>query len=108
MALNRLIRGWCEYYRCTNDPSWAFDKIQQEIYWDFAHWLGRKYKISMPKVVQRYQEGSTFRTKATKLVMPFEYKAKRFVARTWHNPYTAPEKVQREKERIKRESLFSY
>jgi 5-methylcytosine-specific restriction endonuclease McrA len=40
--------------------------------------------------------------------MPTEYKAKRFVARTWHNPYTAPEQVKEEKDRIKRESLFSY
>jgi len=40
--------------------------------------------------------------------MPCEYKAKYFLAKTWHNPYTDPEKVQREKDRIKRESLFSY
>jgi 5-methylcytosine-specific restriction endonuclease McrA len=36
------------------------------------------------------------------------YKAKRFVAKTWHNPYTEKEKAREEKERIKRESLFSY
>src|SRR5262249_22828812 len=42
------------------------------------------------------------------LVMPTEYKAKRYVAKTWHNPYTEKEGVQKEKERIKRESLFSY
>jgi hypothetical protein len=32
----------------------------------------------------------------TKLIMPTEYKAKRFVARTWHNPYTEPEAAQRD------------
>ena len=37
-----------------------------------------------------------------------KYKAKRFVARTWHNPYTEPEQVAQEKARIKRESLFNY
>src|SRR5262245_6127223 len=40
--------------------------------------------------------------------MPTEYKAKRFVARTWHNPYTAPEQVKEERDRIKRESLLTY
>ena len=40
--------------------------------------------------------------------MPTEYKAKRFVAKTWHNPYTEKDEVKREKERIKRESLFTY
>ena len=40
--------------------------------------------------------------------MPTEYKAKRLVAKTWHNPYTEQDEVKKEKERIKRESLFSY
>ena len=58
--------------------------------------------------MQRFREENTLRTKARKLVMPNEYKAKRFVARTCYNPYTEKEKVQEEKDRIKRESLFSY
>ena len=66
-----------------------------------AHWLGRKYKINMPEIMQRYKEGSTFRTKNIKLVMPTEYKAKKLRTTTWHNPYTAKEAVIREK-------LFSY
>src|SRR5262245_53475628 len=51
MALNALTRGWCEYYRCTSSPSIAFGKIQQEVYWGFAHWLGRKYKRNMPAIM---------------------------------------------------------
>jgi len=53
-------------------------------------------------------EGNTFRTGTSKLLMPDEYKAKRFVAKAWHNPYTEKEEVKAEKDRIKRESLFSY
>ena len=30
------------------------------------------------------------------------------VASTWHNPYTATEQVSEEKDRMKRESLFSH
>jgi hypothetical protein len=40
--------------------------------------------------------------------MPSEYKAKRYIAKTWHNPYTDKDEVKKEKDRIKRESLFSY
>jgi 5-methylcytosine-specific restriction endonuclease McrA len=101
IALNQFIRGWCQYYRCTSSPSRAFNHLKNEIYWDMAHWLGRKYKINMPEIMQRYKEGSTFRTKNIKLVMPTEYKAKKLRTTTWHNPYTAKEAVTREK-------LFSY
>ena len=107
-ALNRLTRGWCEYYRNTSSPSWVFSQIGAELFWDMAHWLGRKYKVSMPRVMQRFREGNTFRTHAVTLIMPTEYKAKRFVAKTWHNPYTEKEDVEREKDWIKRESLFTY
>jgi group II intron reverse transcriptase/maturase len=100
-ALNQVTRGWCQYYRCTETPSKPFKKLKNEIYWDMVHWLGRKYKISTPKVMQRYKEGQTFKTKQTKLVMPSEYKAKKLLTKTWHNPYTA-------KEEIIREKLFSH
>ena len=38
-ALNWLIRGWCEYYRCASGPSQTFGKLSNEIFWDMAHWL---------------------------------------------------------------------
>ena len=107
-AQNALTRGWCEYYRCTNNPSKAFDKLSNELFRLTAHWLGRKYKASIPAIMKKYRTGNTFGTKTRKLISPFEYKAKRFVAKTWHNPYTETEKVQGEKDRIKRESLLSY
>ena len=39
----------------------------------------------MPAVMQKFREDNTFRTSARKLIMPREYKAKLFVAKTWHN-----------------------
>src|SRR4030095_190253 len=87
--LNWLTRGWCEYYRCTSSPSWAFGKLRYELFWDFAHWLGRKYKIKhMSGIMPRFLKDNTLGTNARKLVMPNEYKAKRLMAKTWHNPYT--------------------
>lgn len=100
-AQNRLTRGWCQYYRCTSSPSDIFGKLSDELFWKMAHWLGRKYKLSIPKVMQRFKMGNTFGTKAMTLVIPNEYKAKKLLVRPKHNPYT-------HKEEIEREKLFSY
>ena len=40
--------------------------------------------------------------------MPTEHRAKKFLAKAWHNPYTEKDEVKKEKARIKRENLFSY
>jgi RNA-directed DNA polymerase len=106
--LNWLTRGWGEYYRYVSSPSKTFKKIKDELFWKFAHWLGRKYDNNMPAIMRRFRKGSTFRIGAKVLLMPTEYKAKKFLSKTWHNPYTEKDEVSKEKERIKRESLFSY
>ena len=106
--LNWLTRGWCEYYRCTSSPSWVFNRIQTELFWGFAHWLGRKYEINMTTIMKRFLKDKTFRTGTIKLIMPTEYKAKRFMAKTWYNPYTERDKAKNEKDRIRRENLFTY
>ena len=62
----------------------------------------------MPAIMQRFRKGNTLGTSITKLIIPSEYKAKRAVAKTWHNPYTETEKVKSEKERTKYESLLAY
>ena len=83
--LNWLTRGWCEYYRCTSSPSWAFRHIDAELYWDFAHWLGQKYEIKhMSGIMRRFHKGKTFGNKTLKLVKPSEYTAKRLIARFAH------------------------
>jgi RNA-directed DNA polymerase len=108
MALNQFIGGWCEYYRCASGSSRAFGRLSHETFYDMAHWLGRKYKLSIPAVMKRFLKDNTFQTSSRKLKLPSEYKAKYFVAKTWHNPYTEKEEVKQEKARIKRESLFTF
>jgi hypothetical protein len=54
----------------------------------------RSQKVSGNEM-QRFRKENTFGTG-------------RYIARTWHNPYTEKDEVTKEKERIKRESLFSY
>ena len=74
-----------------------FNKVGVELFWDMAHWLG-KIQVEHATHDAQVQRRNTFRTPAVQLIMPTEYKAKRFV-QTWHNPYTAPEKVLAEKAR---------
>jgi hypothetical protein len=97
LALNGLTRGWCQYYRCTSSPSKVFHRLGNELFWEMAHWLGRKYKINMPAVMQRFKGNNALGTKSIKLVMPDEHKAKKRLVRAWHNPYTEKEKIEREK-----------
>jgi group II intron reverse transcriptase/maturase len=109
-AMNRLTRGWCEYYRSTNGPAEIFNKLDKEIYEGMAHWLGKKYDIGSKKVRDRYQFSlglpSGLGTKTITLLSPHAYKAKKLLVKTWHNPYTANEAIIQEKY-IWYESLWS-
>ena len=107
-ALNRLTRGWCQYYSITSSTSQVFNKLNHELFWEMAHWLGRKYVLEMPAVMRKFRRQNTLGTKATTLFMPDKIKTRKRLVRAWHNPYTEQEKVKEEKERIKRESLFAY
>jgi group II intron reverse transcriptase/maturase len=91
MALNRIIGGWCRYYQTTSSPSYYFEKLTQEVFWLMAHWLGRKYKMTIPRVMEAYRKGNTFGTSTTTLKMPYEYKANWHRPRALPNPYTALE-----------------
>ena len=102
VALNRLGSGWCQYDRITHAPTKTFRKLNPAVYWGLAHWLGRKYKISMPEVMKRFQqEKGGLGTKSITVRMPTEYTLKKSIPKTWHNPYTG-------KGKITREEVFSY
>jgi RNA-directed DNA polymerase len=109
-AVNQLTRGWCQYYRCTGSPGGIFGKLTHELFWEMAHWLGKKYQLNMPAVMRRYKRvtetGTTLGTNAKTLVLLNTYKAKKLLARPWHNPYIAKEAIIREKF-IWYESLWS-
>jgi group II intron reverse transcriptase/maturase len=99
-AVNQLTRGWCQYYRNTSSPSDIFARLSHEIIWNLTHWLGRKYVISAPQVMQRYRreyEGTmTLGTPSKILILPSTYRARKLLAKAWHNPYTAKEAIVRE------------
>jgi RNA-directed DNA polymerase len=96
-ALNYLTRGWCHYDRITNSPSVVFTQVSYEVFWDMAHWLGRKYKCNMPAIMRRFLHGSTLGTKTTTLVLPTAYKARKRLVKVLYNPYTKEENIERER-----------
>jgi hypothetical protein len=95
-AANAVIRGWCNYYRAISSPRDPFRKLDEEVFWGMAHWLGRKFKLSMPKVMRRDRRDNTIGYKTSTLVMPTDFKATRLLLKTWHNPYIASEQIIRE------------
>jgi RNA-directed DNA polymerase len=99
-ALNRFIRGWCHYYQMTSSPSVMFQKLQNRVFWGMGHWLGKKYKLSMPEVMKKFRTGNTFGTATITLLQPTQFKAKWHKARVIPNPYLSPTPL------IKRERLF--
>src|SRR5262249_4037414 len=55
-ALNRIIAGWCRYYQYTSKASVQFSKLEYKTFWLVAHWLGRKFKLSMTQVMLRFRK----------------------------------------------------
>jgi RNA-directed DNA polymerase len=90
VALNRIIRGWCQYYQSTASPGVYFHRLNYRVFWKMAHWLGRKFKLSMPRVMRRFLQHNSFGTKTVRLLMPSEVPAKWYRLRPLPNPYLCP------------------
>jgi RNA-directed DNA polymerase len=92
-ALNRIIRGWCQYYQHTGSPGTVFRSLGRVVFWRMAHWLGRKFKVRMPAVMRRFRHGNTLGTKTSRLVMPTDIKATVYRWKPKPNPFTQPARV---------------
>ena len=77
-----------------------FKKLEYRVFWGMGHWLGKKYKRSMPEVMKKFRTGNTFGTATVTLLQPTQFKAKRYKARVIPNPYLSPAP------QIERESFF--
>lgn len=99
LALNRIISGWCRYYQYTSKANTVFNRIGHETFWSMAHWIGRKYRLSIPEVMKRYRQGSSLEANGRRLKMAAEYPTltykKRFLKA---NPYTRQEVILREEQ----------
>ncbi|HET8671673.1 MAG TPA: reverse transcriptase domain-containing protein [Candidatus Saccharimonadales bacterium] len=97
LAINRIIGGWCRYYQYTSKANTTFRKISPKVFWQVAHWLGRKHEMKMTEVMKRYHQGDSFASERYRLNLPHEFETlaykKRFLK---ENPYTKQESVKRE------------
>ncbi|HJY83301.1 MAG TPA: group II intron reverse transcriptase/maturase [Candidatus Binatia bacterium] len=90
LALNRIIRGWCQYYQSTSSPGVYFHRLNYRVFWQMAHWLGRKFKLSMPRVMCRFGQHNSFGTKTVRLLLPSEVPTQWYRLRPLPNPYLCP------------------
>jgi RNA-directed DNA polymerase len=96
-ALNRIITGWCRYYQYTSRASIQFHKLECRTFWLMAHWLGRKFQLTMPQVLRRFRKGSGLTDGEITLVRHTEFTTLRYKKRFLKpNPYTTQESIRRE------------
>jgi RNA-directed DNA polymerase len=96
-ALNRIIAGWCRYYQYTSRAGIQFNKLEHKTFWAMAHWLGRKFKLSMPQVMKRFHKGTNLGEDGTTLLKHTAFPSLRYKERFLKpNPYVTQEVVGRE------------
>jgi RNA-directed DNA polymerase len=106
-GLNGLIRGWCQYYQYTSQASTQFHKLGQTVFWEMGHWLGRKFKIRMPVVMQRFKQDNTFALDKSRLLKPAEFPSLQYRQRFFKpNPYLTQER-RLEREELPNESYWT-
>jgi hypothetical protein len=78
----------------TSKASTQFNQLGHELFWETAHWLGRKFKIAMPVVMQRFNRDNTFVSGKLCLLKPAEFPALRYQQRFFKpNPYLTQQRV---------------
>src|SRR5262249_23883303 len=102
IALNRIIQGWGRYYQYTSSPKAVFHKLDYHVIWLMADWLGRKYQLSIPKVLRRFHRRSSLGTATLTVAHLSDLPTKRYMARVIPNPYLDPTD-----QALWREELFS-
>jgi RNA-directed DNA polymerase len=85
LTLNRIMRGWCHYYQYTSATSADFSKLERVAFWRLAHWLGRKFKVNMPKIMRRFRVDKGLGIKNLKLFQATSVKTRR-----WQKPCKKP------------------
>jgi hypothetical protein len=59
IQINAIYRGWCNYYRYANSPQKDFDKLAQDTWWMYAHFLARKQKSRIASLIRRERKAGT-------------------------------------------------
>jgi len=96
-AVNRIIKGWCGYYQYTTRATSQFRKIGYRAFWLAARWLGRKFRLSIPRVLRRFQRGGGLGDHEVVMLLHQNFKHKLYTKPfVKPNPYTTQEGIVRE------------
>ena len=52
-SLNRRLAGWSNFYQFTDFTATLYRKLDHIVFWKLAHWLARKYRCSIKKLMRR-------------------------------------------------------
>jgi len=56
--LNRKIMGWTQFYRHTMYTAMVYQKLDTVLFWKVSHWLARKYKSRIKKLMRKWYQRS--------------------------------------------------
>lgn len=52
--VNAIARGWTNYYRFAHNSTTVAGKVATVVFWRIAHYLGKKHRHSLRKVLRRH------------------------------------------------------
>lgn len=52
--VNAVMRGWSNYFRYANNAPTVFGRFTGIVYWLTAHYMGRKFNVSIAKITRKY------------------------------------------------------
>jgi RNA-directed DNA polymerase len=98
LALNKIIGGWCRYYRYTSKVALQFSRMERQTFWLVARWLARKHRLAMPAALARFYavrtkgKPKTLGLNEVWLVRHTSYEGRRYRSSPFKpNPYTTQE-----------------
>lgn len=61
IQMGAMYRGWCNYYRYAKSPQKVFSRLGSKVWWQYAHYLARKHKSSIKKMVLRMKKAGNLK-----------------------------------------------
>jgi hypothetical protein len=52
--VNAIARGWTNYYRFAHNSNVVAGRLATAVFWCVAHYLGKKHRQSIPRVLKRH------------------------------------------------------
>lgn len=76
--INALTRGWMNYHKYATNPQRVFGRVLRKVFWLTCHYLGRKHKTSIPKILRKYQVTVTTKNGQTRKILRTRVKDRSF------------------------------